>query len=346
MMFDFDALDSSEQEGGRRTSGAVLPRPSGSASVSSTTAREGSSAARDHAPSRRPTSQPGVSARGRSPPPGASPRNGPPPAASRSNPSEPAARAQSTTSSSVAGGNPEHAVSGLAEAELAVQGLEAALASAQPSPSHTSASTTSNAGADASVHASRNHTRSSSTPAGYQGAAISRVRNPNMRAERGVQDSRGPAATGAAHESSKEFSSGHCPKRHNLGTRSCFLIECLCWPLRAMRGWCSKITSPPTSKKAMKASPAMEAVMEAAMQQLMEGMCQVVEESLQCPICLARLSQPLSLRCGHSFCRECLARAPQESCVVCRQPVRGAGPPAQNIALRNVLETFWGAEEV
>lgn len=47
----------------------------------------------------------------------------------------------------------------------------------------------------------------------------------------------------------------------------------------------------------------------------------VIEGLLECTLCLSLICQPLSLHCGHSFCRICLLKSlkiSKKSCPICR----------------------------
>uniref|UniRef100_A0A8B9BA54 E3 ubiquitin/ISG15 ligase TRIM25-like n=2 Tax=Anser brachyrhynchus TaxID=132585 RepID=A0A8B9BA54_9AVES len=71
-----------------------------------------------------------------------------------------------------------------------------------------------------------------------------------------------------------------------------------------------------------------------------------LQEELTCPICLGLYRSPVSLACGHSFCKECIQEAlrccPHSlfSCPLCNTQ---AVPPTElqpNIQLRNVVQKF------
>lgn len=34
-----------------------------------------------------------------------------------------------------------------------------------------------------------------------------------------------------------------------------------------------------------------------------------IEKALECPLCLSLICEPLSISCGHSFCRVCLVKS-------------------------------------
>merc|ERR1719221_985458 len=60
-------------------------------------------------------------------------------------------------------------------------------------------------------------------------------------------------------------------------------------------------------------------------------------EELTCAICLHLLVQPVSLRCGHTFCAQCIAAAlpTTSSCPLCRAP--GGSLPAVNLLLERLI---------
>ncbi|GAQ80437.1 hypothetical protein KFL_000540140 [Klebsormidium nitens] len=61
--------------------------------------------------------------------------------------------------------------------------------------------------------------------------------------------------------------------------------------------------------------------------------------SLQCPICLEILDQPVETDCGHAFCEECLLKSVQVSpiCPTCRFRITGVIP---SFTLRHVVFEF------
>lgn len=69
------------------------------------------------------------------------------------------------------------------------------------------------------------------------------------------------------------------------------------------------------------------------------------EEDLSCPICFQTFLEPVSLACGHSYCRECLSRAisSRAQCPLCRIPT-GLSPeslPKTNLVLKKLVEKYF-----
>ncbi|XP_068091106.1 E3 ubiquitin-protein ligase TRIM39-like [Hyperolius riggenbachi] len=72
-----------------------------------------------------------------------------------------------------------------------------------------------------------------------------------------------------------------------------------------------------------------------------------LSEELKCSVCLTSYTDPVSLRCGHSFCRVCIDRVldSQEGsgdylCPQCRKRFRNRPTLQKNIALRNIAGRF------
>ncbi|KAG7488445.1 hypothetical protein MATL_G00032920 [Megalops atlanticus] len=67
------------------------------------------------------------------------------------------------------------------------------------------------------------------------------------------------------------------------------------------------------------------------------------EEDLTCPVCLDIFTEPVLLKCSHSFCEACLqrhwAQAVSRECPVCRRKSSMELPP-RNLALKNLCEAF------
>ncbi|XP_075623047.1 E3 ubiquitin/ISG15 ligase TRIM25 isoform X2 [Balearica regulorum gibbericeps] len=81
------------------------------------------------------------------------------------------------------------------------------------------------------------------------------------------------------------------------------------------------------------------------------GAVATFEEDLTCPICLSIYSNPVSLRCGHSFCKKCIQEAqshqlcPQSlfSCPLCCARADFATELQPNVQLRSIVQKFLDA---
>ena len=51
---------------------------------------------------------------------------------------------------------------------------------------------------------------------------------------------------------------------------------------------------------------------------------QLIEDYLSCSICLDLFTEPVSLRCGHNFCKTCINNSYIKSCPVCRRSLSQA----------------------
>lgn len=70
-------------------------------------------------------------------------------------------------------------------------------------------------------------------------------------------------------------------------------------------------------------------------------------QALDCPICYRLLLEPTTTPCGHTFCRDCLARVLDaiSCCPLCRGPLCGSiNAYAPCSALQNVIEKLWPEE--
>ncbi|XP_040197928.1 E3 ubiquitin/ISG15 ligase TRIM25-like [Rana temporaria] len=72
---------------------------------------------------------------------------------------------------------------------------------------------------------------------------------------------------------------------------------------------------------------------------------------MECSVCLKIYTDPVTLRCGHNFCRVCIDRVldTQEGsgdffCPVCRKRFRSRPALKRNISLHNIAETFLSAQ--
>ncbi|XP_069808009.1 E3 ubiquitin/ISG15 ligase TRIM25-like [Dendropsophus ebraccatus] len=70
-------------------------------------------------------------------------------------------------------------------------------------------------------------------------------------------------------------------------------------------------------------------------------------DELTCSICLNIYTDPVTLRCGHNFCRECIERVLEKSghcrCPECRAHFAERPALQRNIALHNIAERFHSA---
>ncbi|XP_040191591.1 E3 ubiquitin-protein ligase TRIM39-like [Rana temporaria] len=77
-----------------------------------------------------------------------------------------------------------------------------------------------------------------------------------------------------------------------------------------------------------------------------------LRKELECSICLNIYTDPVTLKCGHNFCRDCIGRAlyTQEeiggySCPECREEFQKWPALHRNITLRNIVENFRSAQQ-
>ncbi|XP_077334433.1 E3 ubiquitin/ISG15 ligase TRIM25-like [Lithobates pipiens] len=76
-----------------------------------------------------------------------------------------------------------------------------------------------------------------------------------------------------------------------------------------------------------------------------------LKEDLECPVCLNIYTHPVTLKCGHNFCRVCIDSVlnTQEgsggySCPECREVFQERPALHRNITLRNIVENFLSAQ--
>ncbi|XP_073763818.1 E3 ubiquitin/ISG15 ligase TRIM25-like [Danio rerio] len=64
-----------------------------------------------------------------------------------------------------------------------------------------------------------------------------------------------------------------------------------------------------------------------------------VSRHLLCPVCKTLLEEPVSISCGHTFCKRCLDESLSESqCPLCQEPV--STKPSVNEAIEALLQEF------
>lgn len=69
-----------------------------------------------------------------------------------------------------------------------------------------------------------------------------------------------------------------------------------------------------------------------------------IPSEFECPLCFRLFHEPVSLPCGHSYCRLCLKRAlsAKQNCPVCRSPqLQSASDAAANLAMTNLIKRLY-----
>ncbi|XP_064155525.1 E3 ubiquitin/ISG15 ligase TRIM25-like [Anguilla rostrata] len=76
---------------------------------------------------------------------------------------------------------------------------------------------------------------------------------------------------------------------------------------------------------------------------------ETLARELSCPVCLQLFSDPVTLPCGHNYCRACVegtARGdPPHRCPECRAEYGGAGALRSNFKLRGIIESYKATAE-
>ncbi|XP_073492363.1 tripartite motif-containing protein 6-like [Aquarana catesbeiana] len=78
-----------------------------------------------------------------------------------------------------------------------------------------------------------------------------------------------------------------------------------------------------------------------------------LREELSCSICLSLYKEPVSLKCGHNFCRDCIVtvldtqekKATSYSCPECRKKYTERPPLEKNRKLCNIVDNFRSAQQ-
>lgn len=68
------------------------------------------------------------------------------------------------------------------------------------------------------------------------------------------------------------------------------------------------------------------------------------DDVFDCPSCRSFLGEPVTIACGHSYCKRCLQRRLLSKCKLCSEAVRGEGGKV-NVTLCGLLEK-WFPEEL
>lgn len=66
------------------------------------------------------------------------------------------------------------------------------------------------------------------------------------------------------------------------------------------------------------------------------------DDVFDCPNCHSFLGEPVTIACGHSYCKRCLNRRLLSKCRLCSEPVRGE--EKANVILCGLLEKWFSAE--
>ncbi|XP_077323200.1 E3 ubiquitin/ISG15 ligase TRIM25-like [Lithobates pipiens] len=76
-----------------------------------------------------------------------------------------------------------------------------------------------------------------------------------------------------------------------------------------------------------------------------------LSKELECSVCLSIYTDPVTLKCGHNFCRDCIGRVLDTeeesggySCPDCREEFQDHPALRRNITLRNIVENFLSSQ--
>uniref|UniRef100_A0A674I997 RING-type domain-containing protein n=1 Tax=Terrapene triunguis TaxID=2587831 RepID=A0A674I997_9SAUR len=72
-------------------------------------------------------------------------------------------------------------------------------------------------------------------------------------------------------------------------------------------------------------------------------LCSGLQEEATCPVCLEYFTEPVTLECGHNFCRACISQCWEgsdtaTSCPQCRETVQQRNLRPNRQLLRNIVE--------
>lgn len=70
----------------------------------------------------------------------------------------------------------------------------------------------------------------------------------------------------------------------------------------------------------------------------MSTQSEILESTLECSICMSIICEPITISCGHSFCRVCLVKSLKKNRAVCHIAAETA---EENIMLKNICTTFY-----
>lgn len=70
------------------------------------------------------------------------------------------------------------------------------------------------------------------------------------------------------------------------------------------------------------------------------------DDMFACGICKAMWNDPVTMSCGHTFCRPCLDKSQHKACIKCKKVFRSTkvGNLRTNIVLHQTIEKWFGSE--
>lgn len=67
------------------------------------------------------------------------------------------------------------------------------------------------------------------------------------------------------------------------------------------------------------------------------------KDSFLCPHCMGFLYEPLTLSCGHTYCKMCAINGTTKACLVCNT-TNDTSAPEINVLISSLLEKWWSKE--